>query len=97
MRNAGRASWLAFRRAELVRQRDLLRSIWLWYLGPFIPGLVVLIAAFARTSYVHAHPAVLLIDLLLFGAIFLAIGRVNARGARKLQEQIDELDEEGRD
>ncbi len=95
--DAVRSRWISLRHADLVRVRDMLKSIWRWFLGPFIPGLVVLIAAFARTSYVHAHPAVLLIDLLLFGAVFLAIGRVNARGARRLQGEIDELEVEGRD
>jgi hypothetical protein len=32
---------LEFHRRELVRQRDLLRSVWRWYLGPLIPGLAV--------------------------------------------------------
>jgi hypothetical protein len=95
--DAGRSSWLEFQRRELVRQRDLLRSIWRWYLGPVIPGLVVLVVAFARTSYVHAHPSILLIDVSLMAAVFLAIDRVNARGARRLQQQIDELEEQGRD
>src|ERR1035437_9119581 len=32
---------LEFPRRELVRQRDLLRSVWRWYIGPIVPGLVV--------------------------------------------------------
>jgi hypothetical protein len=30
-----------FHRGELVRQRDALRGIWRWYLGPLVPGLLV--------------------------------------------------------
>ena len=29
---AGLSSWIQFQRRELVRQRDLLQSVWLWYL-----------------------------------------------------------------
>jgi hypothetical protein len=35
---------LEFHRRELVRQRDLLRSVWRWYIGPIVPGLVVFYA-----------------------------------------------------
>src|SRR5579863_2413420 len=38
---SGRESCVAFHRRELERQRDLLRGIWRWYLGPLVPGLVV--------------------------------------------------------
>ena len=33
---------LAFHRAQLVRQRDAVRSVWLWYLLPFVPGMTLL-------------------------------------------------------
>jgi hypothetical protein len=29
-----------FHRAELVRQRDALRSVWLWYVAPLVPGML---------------------------------------------------------
>src|ERR1017187_10760899 len=32
---------LDFHRGELVRQRDLLRSVLWWYIAPIVPGLVV--------------------------------------------------------
>jgi hypothetical protein len=34
----GLASCLEFHRSELERQRDLLRSVWRWYLGPWFPA-----------------------------------------------------------
>ena len=43
---AGLLGSIEFRRRELVRQRDLLRSVWRWYIGPCIPGLVVLVGWF---------------------------------------------------
>ncbi|MCP5111057.1 MAG: hypothetical protein GY953_09500, partial [bacterium] len=33
---------IEFHRQELERQRDLLRSIWRWYLLPLVPGMVVI-------------------------------------------------------
>ena len=35
-------SALEFHRVQLERQRDLLRSVWWWYLLPFAPGVLVL-------------------------------------------------------
>lgn len=95
--SAGLSGWIEFRRRELVRQRDLLRSVWRWYLGPFVPGLVVVVVALGRFIRGRAgHPGFLVAaDALIFVAVFLAIGRLNAKGAQKLQRQIDELDEQG--
>ena len=94
---AGLSGWIQLQRRELVRQRDRLRSVWRWYLGPFVPGLVVVVVAFGRFIRGHAgHPGLLVAaDVLIFVAVFLAIGRLNAKGAQKLQRQIDELDEQG--
>jgi hypothetical protein len=39
------ANCMEFYRGELVRQRDFLRGIWRWYLGPMIPGLAWLTVA----------------------------------------------------
>lgn len=95
--NAGLASWIEFRRQELVRQRDLLRGIWRWHLGPLVPGLAVMYLAFVRvalSSHSHMkHPGVLVgVDGLFFATVFLVAARVNKRAARKLQRQIDDLD-----
>ena len=97
--DAGRASFIEFQRGELARQRDLLRSVWRWYLGPLIPGLAVLLA----TSFNHAIQAgrafpVVFVALfaVLVAAVFFGISRLNGRAALKLQCQIDELDEAGR-
>jgi hypothetical protein len=93
---AGLSSWIEFQRRELVRQRDLLRSVWRWYLGPLVPGLVVLLAAFLRVSRSNLAIPVFMVTVyvLAVGAVFFGIGRLNARGAQKLQRQIDELDKQ---
>jgi len=89
----GLASNLEFHRRELERQRDLIGSVWSWYLGPVIPGWVVLTAAFARTNPGHSpHVGLSLTVLDTFGVLlFIFIWKLNQHGARRLQERIDEL------
>jgi hypothetical protein len=94
---AGLSDWIQFRRRELVRQRDLLRSVWLWYIGPCIPGLAVLVVWFVLAN--RSKPVVVMgaaVYVLLVAALFWWLGRLNAKGADKLQGQIDELDEQSR-
>lgn len=78
---------LEFHRRELARQRDLLRSVWLWYLGPFVPGILVFgIGVSPRhgtASWLNAVPF-----LLIFGAVMW----LNYRAAKGLDRQIAELD-----
>jgi hypothetical protein len=90
----GLANGLEFYRRELERQRDLLQSVWLWYLGPLIPGPVVLMVAKVRI-----YPGQLRLFGLNLGAFtlfFVLVWMLNQRGARRLQSRIDELDSLGR-
>jgi hypothetical protein len=84
---------LEFFRRELERQRDLLQSVGRWYLGPMIPGWVVLMVALARTNPGHLHHFVLAFSAFQFVAasLFVFVWRLNLGAARKLQRQIDEL------
>ncbi len=75
---------LSFHRRALERQRDALRSVWLWYVLPFWPGFVVLLAAQPSERPLVVRLAVLVV----FTAFVLFL---NARGARQLQRAIDEL------
>lgn len=94
-RDAGLSSYIEFQRRELVRQRDLLSSVWRWYLGPLVPGLAVLIVAFWRANPGHLKFMGLYAAIYagVVAALFLGIARMNTSAARKLQRQIDELDE----
>lgn len=94
-------SCLDFYREELVRQRDLLKSVWLWYLSPLIPGLVVLLLGTLQATLAQpgaqGHEGKIVAR---FGAtlaecavVFGVVGWLNARAARGLQRKIDELDE----
>ena len=85
----GLASGLEFYRRELARQRDLVRSVAWWYLGPMIPGLVVLMVARARSSPGHLRPIGL--SSALVALVFVSAWWLNQRAARKLQRRIDEM------
>ena len=82
---------LEFYRSELKRQRDLTSTVWSWYLGPFVPGLVVSAIASAAHNLQPRHIAVLTFWYGLIAAFFVFAWRLNARAARCLQRMIDDL------
>ncbi len=90
----GLASGLEFFRRELERQRDLVQSVWSWYLGPLIPGWVLLTAAMARANPGHLRQVGLALGILnLVAALaFVFVWKLNQRAAGSLQRLIDELD-----
>jgi hypothetical protein len=85
----GVASGLEYYRRELERQRDLLRSVWSWYLGPMVPGLVVLMVARARIAPGHLGRVAL--SSAVIALVFVSVWWLNHWAARKLQSRIDEL------
>ena len=84
-------SALEFHRAQLERQRDLLRSVWLWYLLPFAPGLLVLLIGLALA---HPDRGWRIIPLSLVMIVFMAgVYELNRRAAARIQRRIDRLKE----
>jgi hypothetical protein len=86
---------IAHQRAQLVRQRDALAKVWLWYLLPFAPGLAVMMLG----PTVARGPAALLhmgwgniLSMLFMVAMFAGIWWLNRRGAKMLGKAIAELD-----
>jgi hypothetical protein len=84
---------LAAHRRQLERQRDLLASVWRWYLGPLAPGLVLFAVSLpieqsrhGRGSWVTAA-----VMLAIGAAVAIGIARLNRMGARRLQREIDAL------
>jgi len=75
----GLVASVEFYRRELVRQRDLGRSVWRWYLGPLVPGMVM---------FTRGKVLMLAIYMIVFGLVWW----VNQRGAARLTRQIEELD-----
>lgn len=91
--DAGRSSWIEFRRAELVRQRELLGSIWRWYIGPLIPGVIVVFIAAIRAAHAARHSLIIwTADAVFVVAVFLGIAWLNKKAERKLERQIEELE-----
>ena len=86
-----------FHRVELVRQRDALRTVWSWYLAPFVPGMVVFLAGVAFTEAnpapFPARLAVFLVGVGLMAAVFAAVGWLNALGVKKLDSENAALDQ----
>ena len=79
-----------FHRGQLVRHRDLLRSIWMWYLLPFVPGLLVLLIGRAAADPGRASRVVM--SAMISVLVFLGIGWLNQRAARKLDREIEALE-----
>jgi len=99
----GSSTCIEFHRKSLERQRDALRTVWSWYLLPFVPGLSVL-AIGSIESQRAAHPGnvgQLVISVLasqgIIPAVFFAVWKLNRRAAERLQRQIDELNALGED
>jgi hypothetical protein len=75
-----------FYRKQLVRQRDLARSPWR-YLVLFVPGV-----GLSLFGDGFERPVPQTIAIAAFGvALFLSVAWLNARTARRLQRDIDEL------
>jgi hypothetical protein len=75
----GMVASVEFYRRELARQRDLLRSVFSWYLGPLLPGLLVI---------TRGKPVTIAINAIVFGLVWW----VNQKAADRLTRQIEELD-----
>jgi hypothetical protein len=84
-----------FHRRELIRQRDAVKSVWLWYMLPFVPGTVLFMYGIYRHLGVtghSVHPARFGLTVAITVFVFAAGLFLNARAARRLQKRIDELD-----
>lgn len=83
---------VAWRKAELVRERDLLAGIWRWYLGPLVPGFVMFLASGAlradTTGELAIHAVVAAVSVAVFGGI----GWANAAAARALDAELRAMD-----
>ncbi len=91
--DVGLIDCLNFHRAELGRQRDLLRGVWWWYLLPLVPGraLIIIGRAIERPD----RRLLALGVAVTFVVTFTLVGKLNERGARRLQGRIDDLDRAG--
>ncbi len=88
--DAAFTSCIAFYRSELERQRDLTRRVWSWYIGPMIPGMVVVYWGLAAAGEYTLQSLAVRGTVVILAFVF--VGILNQRAARKLQGQIDALD-----
>lgn len=94
---------LDFLTGELMRQRDLLRDVWNWYLLPLVPGMTLFLLGLHDIKGAGASPLVSERAILNTVAVciigFALIAFANNRAARRLQRQIDHLNslKDGRD
>jgi len=86
-------SALEFHCSQLARQRDLLHSVWLWCLLPFVPGMVMFVIGMARVSPDRLAPIV----VYGIGCVILMVGLhvLNRRVAARIQRRLDRLNELG--
>jgi hypothetical protein len=92
---------VGFHRRELERQRDLLLNVWRWYLLPFVPGMATfLLGLFEFTmqqprSAAHARTIAVVFALSAAGGalVFVGVAKLNQWAARKLQREIDTLNQ----
>ncbi len=94
--DVGARSWLDFRRSQLVRQRDALRSVAWWYIGPLVPGLVVFRCGVEFELDVTAPFARGWKANVLIAAVLLGVIAWNGFTAWRLQRKIDALDRDAR-
>lgn len=92
---ASARSLIDFQRAELTRQRDALRSVWLWYILPVVPGIILWFIAIG-IDMTTRHPERALVALsgaaMVVVLVFVIIILLNLLGAARLQRMIDDLD-----
>lgn len=84
--------WAAFHRAELLRQRDAVRSVWLWYIGPLVPGFWLFL--WGRETELAGQGMEWVFSLTHAGAllVLLLVLVFNWRAARRYQREINALD-----
>lgn len=80
---------LSFHRSELVRQRDLLMSVWRWYLLPLVPGMITVAVGRAQPSAGWRRALVSGIVVLVLAGF---LTWVNRRAGARLSRDIDALD-----
>ena len=86
------ADLVAFHRRELIRQRDALRSVAVWYLGPMVPGMAVFLAGmYVRAMDIPPARNRVLIVIAICVAVFAGVWALNVWGASRLQKRIDAL------
>ena len=81
---------ISYYRAELVRQRNMLQSIWLYQFGPVLPGISVFFWGMAQPNPADFPWQITSVVIVPFLVVF----AMNLNAARKIQVEINKLDQE---
>lgn len=85
---------LEFHRRELTRQRDMLRRVGPWHIGPVMPGFVLFFAGVWVSNVHNTRSAIVMaVSGALAVAVFGFVYWLNVRAANKLQQELDGLGE----
>lgn len=92
--SAGEVPIYTFVRAQLARQRDALRTVFWWYMLPFIPGLALVLIGNGQDPEMARHVPIWVrwVGLGVMVTVFAAVWWLNQVVARKLQRRIEEID-----
>lgn len=86
----GTQSTLAHYRADLIRQRDALRSVFAWYIAPFLPGFLLIYGSVFLDPNTEglwaAIPAAVTVAFLAW------VLHINRRAADCIDEEVRALD-----
>ena len=91
----GRMPLLEYQRAELVRQRDALDTVFSWYLAPFIPGMLLFFTGPLLMTPIDAWvmpPLRVIGSLAVIAGVFTGIWYLNKVAARHLARKIEDID-----
>ena len=78
-------------REELRRQQSALRTVWLWYLAPLVPGLSLFMIG-RHFDHPSSHAGPLWLVALIAIGVFAGVWQLNLWAARRLQHAIDDID-----
>jgi len=85
---------LEFHRRELTRQRDMLRRVGPWHIGPLMPGFILFFAgAWVNSVHNTKGAVVMAVSGVLAVAVFGFVYWLNVCAANKLQQELDGLGE----
>lgn len=90
-RGTALADHIGYHRAELVRQRDLNRSVLWWSMVPVVPGIGLFLAGGERAG-IAEHDVPLVTRVAFIAAAFTIAWLFSLWRAHRQQKQIDALD-----
>lgn len=81
---------LDFHRKALIRQRDLMRSVWWWGILPLMPGMATVMYAASQHGLSH-HPVKYWVTVGIMVFMLAVMIFINHNAANRLQKKIDIL------